>query len=200
MCVIFSWSPNIQWYRFLTFVLNIWHVRVCFCNCVICCLGFNNIFGWKSGCSFKYFTLPHILHSTDSKLAHMVSSPLHSPWCCNYNATVLQLCLSESRAHCTVPGSGSLRCHVVKKGSLLVLVFSSVLTFLHTREQRGKKIRGLFNSGWNCDDSEVVWINGVDMSGQGGEMETCVFMHVYMMCMMCVYMCDLLPQLVSGQV
>lgn len=55
-----------------------------------------------------------------------------------------------------------------------------------TKNSGEKEKKKLFNSGWNCDDSEVVWINWVDMSGQGGEMETCIFMHVCM-CIWCVY-------------
>lgn len=52
--------------------------------------------------------------------------------------TVLQYYSCASVSHkCSVPGSGSLRCHVVKKGSLLVLVFSSVLMCLQKKKKQG---------------------------------------------------------------
>lgn len=104
------------------------------------------------------------------------SQPLH--FHSDVVITVLQHYSWASVTHkCTVPGSGSLRCHVVKNGSRLVLVFPSVLMCLHTKENQGKKTRGLLNSG--CDDSEVVWINGVDQSGQGGVMEMCIYPRGY---------------------
>lgn len=130
---------------------------------------------------------------TDGKLAHTVASPLLSPWCCNYSANSIT---AEPQWLTSVPYLVLGLCDATWLGRGASWSWCSPLSWSACTP---KKTRGLFNSGWNCDDSEVVRINGVDESGQGGEMGD-VYLYTCIYCIWCLYMCDLLSQLVSGQV